>query len=66
MDIILLKDYTIAQGRLFPKGSTLSCDRKTYEKLLAEGICDAIPGEKKIKKSKKKTETDGNNNSSKD
>lgn len=64
MEIILIKDFTSPQGRLYPAGTTYSCCRDTYNRLLAEGICDAIKGEKKLKKKTKKTIEDGDNSNS--
>tara|TARA_R110001583_G_scaffold182107_1_gene339716 strand:- start:218 stop:418 length:201 start_codon:yes stop_codon:yes gene_type:complete len=54
MEITLLKDYTSGYGRLFLEGSTIDCDRTTYEKLLADKGCKELGKAKAKKKAKVK------------
>ena len=51
MEITLIQDFTSPQGRLYPAGSKYSCDRDTYKRLVSEGMCEALEGEKKTKNS---------------
>ena len=61
-DLTLIKDYTTPSGKEYKAGQKYAGCRDTYVRLLAEGICEPIKGDKKPKKKTKKTVEDGNIN----
>ena len=62
MKITLIQDFTSPQGRSYPAGTHYDCDRETYNRLFADGICEGLEGEKKTKKKTKKIKEDGDSN----
>lgn len=56
MKIVLIKDFISPSGREYKEGSQYDCCRATYKKLLEEGICKPLKGDKKVNKKVKKSE----------
>ena len=56
MKIVLIKDFISPSGREYKEGSQYDCCRATYKKLLEDGFCKPLKGDKKVKKSVKKIE----------
>ena len=55
MIIEIIKDFISPTGREYKEGSKYDCCRSTYKKLLEDGYCNPVKGDKKIKKKVKKT-----------
>jgi uncharacterized membrane protein len=66
MIVILTDTWTSGQGTTLIAGDKIDCNRDTYLKLLKDGKCEALPGDKKNKKKSKKIKSNGDISSTTD